>query len=208
MIFGVHAAFPSCHDPDVQAEEDDELEDLDEISSPGHNQTILVQQRRSSRVIQRDGPLFPTIWDNVDETVGSIHQFAAVNCIHHLLTSTTGQKAFTRAHNGNFKSSQFSLHLAVLLLRRPVDGVGALLADLLGGALEGFKACDEDVGQFEQAPGTRVLFVVPPEDLLGDQFAQQCSGEVDGLMMGGERLFTDELHAIDEKAIHWDVSTT
>jgi len=48
-----------------------------------------------------------------------------------------------------------------------VHGVRVLLDDFLGCVLERLKAGNEDIGQAKKALGTRMVFVIAAEDLLG-----------------------------------------
>ena len=186
MIFNIHARLSSCHDCAIQDKECDELADFDDIARPWYNQSVLVQQRRSSGIVEGDWSLLPSVWNDVDEAVRRINQFPSIYGIDHFLTSTTCQEAFAAADDSNFKSSEFPLNLAAVTLLRPVHGVQALLADLIGSALEWLKAGDEDVGKFEKASWTRVMFVVPTEDLFSNEFAEESACEVDCLMVGCE----------------------
>jgi len=47
------------------------------------------------------------------------------------------------------------------------------------------------------------VLVGPSQDFLCYYFAKKGSGEVDRLMMGGERLLSDELGSVDEKTVDW-----
>jgi hypothetical protein len=77
--------------------------------------------------------------------------------------------------------------------------------DFLGSVLEGLEPRNEDVCQKQKATRSGTVFIGPSEDFLGYHFAEEGPGEVDGLVMGGERLLSDELGSVDEKAIHWKV---
>jgi hypothetical protein len=45
------------------------------------------------------------------------------------------------------------------------------------------------------------MLIEASENLLGQDFAKDGPAEVDGLMVGGNRLFVEELCPVDKKAV-------
>jgi hypothetical protein len=146
--------------------------------------------------------VLPVIRDDIDETIRRVHQLSAVDGIHHLLRGGTGEHAFRLGDDGDLEAGQFPLDPPTFLLDRPLHRVAVLPHDLFWGILEGFEPGDKDIGQEEKAARSGVVFVGPSEDFLGDHFAEEGSGQVDGLVVGGEGLFSDELGSVDEETVY------
>ena len=58
---------PLCHEGKVQAEEDNVLHNFEEVSRPGHDEPVLVQQRSFPRVVEQYRFLLVAIRYDVDE---------------------------------------------------------------------------------------------------------------------------------------------
>ena len=176
---------------------------LHDVPRPGHCETVLIQQWCPSGIVQRDGFMLPVIRDDVDEAIGGIHQLPSIDRVHHFLRSSARQHALRLGDDGHLEAGQFPFDASPSLLDRPLHRVAVLPHDFFRRILEGFKAGDEDVGDEKKPARGGVVFISPSEDFFGYHFAEQCSREVDGLVMGGEGLFSDELGSVDEETIDW-----
>jgi hypothetical protein len=79
--------------------------------------------------------------------------------------------------------------------------VGVLMNDFLWCVLERLKSSDQDVCEQQQPFWTWIMLIEASENLLGQDFAKDGPAEVDGLMVGGNRLFVEELCPVDKKAV-------
>jgi hypothetical protein len=78
---------------------------------------------------------------------------------------------------------------------------------LLRRVLKRLKPSDKDVGQEKQPFGTGIMLIEAPENLLGQDFTENSTAQIDSLMVGGNRLFVDEVCSIDEKAVDCNKGT-
>jgi hypothetical protein len=62
---GEMVGIPLRHECDVETEKDDELQNLQDVSRPRDDETVLVEQRRLPWVIERDGLLLVAVWNEV-----------------------------------------------------------------------------------------------------------------------------------------------
>jgi hypothetical protein len=106
------AILDAGHDSDIQAQQDDKMQHLDQVSRPRDDEPILIQKRRPSRIVQRDGSLLPVIRDDVDEAGGRIHELTAINGVDDLLARTTCQEGLAGADNGDLERRELSFHFA------------------------------------------------------------------------------------------------
>ena len=68
-----------CHAEAVEDEEDDELGDFDELSGPGHDEAVLVEEGGFARVVEGDWLVFIVVGKYVEEGGGSVDYSAAVD---------------------------------------------------------------------------------------------------------------------------------
>ena len=59
-----------------------------------------------------------------------------------------------------------------------------IMQHFFGGILKRLKTSDENVGQQEKALSSRVIFVKPPQNSVGHEFAERCPSQIDSLVMG------------------------
>lgn len=92
------------HECKIERQKDDELDDFQDIPRPRYDQTVLIQQRRIPRVIQRYWLLLVSIRDQVQETGRTVDNPSLIDGVHTTLMSALmpTESVRLRSHNLHF----------------------------------------------------------------------------------------------------------
>lgn len=187
------------HGQHVEAQQDHELEHLDEVPGARDNQAVVVQQRRLARIIERDGPVLVVVRQDVHEGQGRVDDLAVVDGVHGLLARRCADEQLALRDDGKLQRRELPL-VAAALLDGPLH-VAAAADDILRGALERVEPFDQNVGEEQSASDAGVVFVEAPDDSAGHELAQNGTSYVYTLMnrLG---LLAQELDAVGEKTVN------
>ncbi|TKW50504.1 hypothetical protein CTA1_10714 [Colletotrichum tanaceti] len=195
-------AAPVDHGQHVQGDEGGELAQLRHLPDPRHHQPPLVQQRRPARLVERDRGVLVVVREDVDKGERGVRHDALPDGVHEPLAGRRAQEQLALGDDGELERREPLPLVAVgpPLEDGPLQLLPALALHLLGGALEGVEALDEDVRQDQEAHPARVVLVVAAQHAAGDELAERRPGHVDRVV-GGAGVLPQELDTVREEAV-------
>lgn len=187
---------PQNHDGNVESEQDSKLSRLENSSRARNNESILIEQGRLPRIVQRDGLQLVVIRDNIPVRRRRVNNTALVDGIYNLLTGGGAEKVLALRHNGHLERRQ---RLVVHPRRAPLS----LKANRVGRILERLKPSNENVSQQKQSVRPLVSLAEAPQNAGRDELTQRGARVVDILPVIEVRLLLQKLGPVDQQAIDY-----
>lgn len=182
---------PLNHDGKIQDQQNRKLNRLENRARPGHNEPVLVQQRRVPRIVQRDRLQLVVVRDNVPLRRGRVDDAALINSRHDPLARRRAQEVLALRQDGHLEGREGAVIAAP-------DAPLGLLADVTRGLLVRVEAGDEDVGKEKEAFAAVVILAEAAQDACGDNLAEGGARPVDVLAVAGVGFFVEKLGAVDQ----------
>lgn len=134
------ALLPDKHHAYVEREQDGKLNLFQDVPISRHDQTVLIQQGRFSRIVERDGPQLVMVWNNVPEGGWCIDDATFVDGRHDVVTGAGAEKVLALGQDGDLERRQGT--------RKGPGRLGlGLVSNIVGGILERLETGHEYVSQ-------------------------------------------------------------
>ena len=190
------ALLPHEHHSYVQREQNGKLDLFQDISISRHNQTVLVQQRRFSRIIERNGLQLVVVWNNVPESGWCVDDATFVDGRHDVVTGAGTEKVLALGQDGDLERRQGTVNGPGRL------GLG-LLSNIAGGVLKWVEPGHEDVSQQQQAVCALVVLAEAAQDASGDELAERGACPIDVVSCARVGFLQEELSSVDEQTVDY-----